>query len=60
MLQMVRLGNFKKLEIIGETGDVTTWESDIETVFLSISDDGETVTLLINPDEEEFKEEVIK
>tara|TARA_B100000768_G_scaffold163711_1_gene165146 strand:- start:18 stop:191 length:174 start_codon:yes stop_codon:yes gene_type:complete len=57
---MVRLGNFKKLEIIGETGDVTTWESDIETVFLSISDDGETVTLLINPDEEEFKEEVIK
>jgi len=57
---MVRLGNFKKLEIIGEAGDVTTWESDIETVFLSISDDGETVTLLINPDEEEFKEEVIK
>lgn len=57
---MVRLGNFKKLEVIGDDGNVTTWESDIETVFLSISEDSEVVTILINPDESEFKEEIIK
>tara|TARA_B110000495_G_C22672061_1_gene397129 strand:- start:23 stop:196 length:174 start_codon:yes stop_codon:yes gene_type:complete len=57
---MVRLGNFKRLEVIGDDGDVTTWEDGIDTVFLSISEDGESVTLLINPDESEFKEEVIK
>ena len=57
---MVRLGNFKKLEVVGDTGDITIWEDNIDTVFLTISDDGETVSLLINPNEEEFKEEVIK
>lgn len=52
---MVRLGNFKKLEVIDEES-IQQWP-DIKTVFLSI--DGDTVKILINPDESEFEEEVI-
>ena len=57
---MVRLGNFKKLEVIGNEGDIATWgdEEEIASVFLSI--DGDVVRILINPDESEFKEEIIE
>ena len=36
---MVRLGNFKKLEVIGNEGDIATWgdEEEIASVFLSVS-----------------------
>lgn len=57
---MVRLGNFKKLEVIGNEGDIATWgdKEEIASVFLSI--DGDVVRILINPDESEFKEEIIE
>ena len=56
---MVRLGNFKKLELISPSGKPYIFDDDIETVFLSIEDDGKTVKIHINPDESEFEEEII-
>ena len=56
---MVRLGNFKKLELISPSGKSYIFDDDIETVFLSIEDDNKTIKIHINPDESEFEEEIV-
>jgi len=56
---MVRLGNFKKLELISPSGKSYMFDDDIETVFLSIEDDNNTIKIHINPDESEFEEEIV-
>ena len=53
---MVRLGIFKTLEVIDDES-AQLWD-DVQTVFLSI--DGDTVKIIINPDESEFTEEIIE
>ena len=40
---MVRLGNFKKLELISPSGKSYMFDDDIETVFLSIEFEEEIV-----------------
>mgnify|MGYP000675078944 CR=1 FL=1 len=40
---MVRLGNFKKLELISPSGKSYIFDDDIETVFLSIEDDNNEI-----------------
>ena len=59
---MVRIGNFKKLDVISPDGNITSWGGDdieITTIFLSVSENGDTVSLIINPDESEFEEEIV-